>query len=138
MIATKVREPMVYVVGEVNRPQPVPLRLAGTAAQAIAYAGDIKPSGTKDSIALIRLNREGRLHAFILPLKVEGQPAPYMALQAAALEADDILLVPETNIAQVDRWISNYINQPLQGVNSILSPTLNYLLIEDFIDDDND
>jgi polysaccharide export outer membrane protein len=136
VIGITLREPMVYVLGEVPNPRPVPLRQASTAFQAIAHAGGLKHTGVSNAIALIRLDDEGHLNAYKIAVDLEGQPAPYMALQATVLHSDDIILVPESDIAQFDRWISDYINQPLLGVNSVLAPVANYLLVQELMDDD--
>lgn len=137
VIGTSLREPMVYVLGEVPNPRPIPLREASTAFQAIAYAGGLKHTGVSNAVALIRLDDQGHLHAYKIAVNLEGQPAPYMALQATILHSDDIILVPESDITQFGRWINEYINQPLQGVNSVLAPVANFLLIKELIDDDS-
>lgn len=137
VIGTNLREPMVYVLGEVPSPKPVPFRLATTAAQAIAYAGGLKHSATKRAVALIRLTDEGRLRAYKIPVDVRGQPAPYMALHATLLQPDDLILVPETPIAQFDRWVNDYVNQPLQGINAVLAPITNFVLIRELMASDN-
>jgi len=137
VIGTNLREPMVYVLGEVPSPKPVPLRLATTAAQAIAYAGGLKHTATKRAVALIRLTDEGRLRAYKIPVNVRGQPAPYMALHATLLQPDDLILVPETPIAQFDRWVNDYVNQPLQGINAVLAPITNFVLIRELMASDN-
>ena len=136
VIGIGLREPMVYVLGEVASPQPVPLRRAWTAAQAIAYAGGFKHTGRRTTVALIRLTDQGHLQAHKIPVKARGQPSSLVALQMTALEPDDIVFVPETYIAQFDQWISQYINQPLQGVNSLLTPVATFMLIEELGKDD--
>ncbi|NLF30221.1 MAG: hypothetical protein GX591_04945 [Planctomycetes bacterium] len=137
VVATKVREPMVFVVGEVATPQPVPYRMARTAAQAVSYAGGLTPSAAREAVVIIRLGETGSLRACQVRWQAGGQPAPYMALQATALQPDDIVVVPETYIAQFDRWVSEYVNQPLQGVSSVLNPIANWLLIEELIEDND-
>lgn len=134
VIGTFLRQPQVYVVGEVATPRAVPLRDARSAAQAIALAGGFRDTGEQREIGLIRLAESGRLRAYLIPVDYEGQPAPYMALQATPLQADDIIIVPERDISQVGRWIDDYINKPLSGVNSVLGPVTNSFLISDIID----
>ncbi len=130
VIGVRLREPMVYVYGEVPNPRPVPLRLVTTAAQAIAYAGGLKHTGKNTAIALIRLTDEGHLRAYKIPVNSIRRSVPYMALQATVLQPDDILFVPESDIARFDRWVSEYINQPLQGANSVLTPITNFYVIK--------
>jgi protein involved in polysaccharide export with SLBB domain len=127
--AVALRDAMVYVIGEVVAPKPVPLNQAQTAMQALTWAGGFKPSAEKSAVALIRLTPEGHLRAYKIPVKIEGQPGPFLALAAIPLQADDILLVPQSGIAQFDQIVSEWVNQPLQGVNSFIAPIANYYLI---------
>lgn len=124
VIATSTRPPMVYVLGEVAQQKPVELRLATTAAQAIAMCGGFQKSAAVEAVAIIRLMDDGRLRAIKIPVELDGQPAPYLALANVRLRADDLLFVPEKGVAQIDRWINNWINVPLSGVNSVISSTV--------------
>jgi polysaccharide export outer membrane protein len=137
VIATTVREPVVYVVGQVLNPTPVAHRSAATAAQAIAHAGGFTRNAAKEAVALIRLTDEGRLRAYVIPVQVQGQPGPYLALQATPLEPDDLLFVPQNDISQIGDWVDDYINRPLSGVNTLLAPVANFLLIKELIEDDD-
>lgn len=124
VIATSMRPPMVYVLGEVAQQKPVELRLATTAAQAIAMCGGFQKSAATEAVAIVRLMEDGRLRAIKIPVELEGQAAPYMALANVRLQPDDMIFVPEKGIAQIDRWINNWVNVPLSGVNSVISSTL--------------
>lgn len=135
VVGMSVREPEVYVIGEVAQPRPVPLRQATTAMHAVAYAGGFLKSANRDAIAVIRLTEDGKLQAVKVPLTLKGQPAPYMALQTTLLQADDVIFIPERNITQIDRKIDEFVNQPLNGVNSVLAPVANFLLIRELIQD---
>lgn len=136
VIALTVREPYVYVVGEVARPGPVPFRQARTAMQAVAFSGGLSLTAAPRAVGLIRLNEEGKLGAYTIPVAASGQPGPYLALQSTLLKPDDVVYVPASGIAQVNRAIREFVTEPLQGVNSILAPVANYLLIEELIEDD--
>lgn len=120
VIATLVREPMVYVFGEVASPAAISYRNVRTVAQAIALAGGFKYSAEQRSVAVIRLTEEGRLRAYQITTDMEGQPAPFMAMHAMMLQPDDLIVVPESGRSQTNRWINDYINQPLSGFNSLL------------------
>jgi polysaccharide export outer membrane protein len=137
VMARQLREPMVYVFGEVQAPKPVPLAQARTLAQAISFTGGLKSSANREALAVIRLNDQGHLQAFKIPVAVKGQPGAYMAMQAVMLQPDDIILVPESGIAQFDRFVMDYVNQPLQGVNAVLAPVANFLLIRELVDNNN-
>lgn len=135
VIVMNAREPMVYVFGEVGRPGPVSLRQARTAAQALAHSGGITRAAATGSVAVIRLNPEGKLVANVIDKPQSGQPAFYMALQSVLLEPDDLLIVPENNRSQFVRFISDYINAPLSGVNSLFAPYFQYRLIDEVQED---
>jgi len=128
-----VRPAMVYVMGEVGRPGPVPVRDAATAAQAVAYAGGMTHSAARNSIALVRLNDDGRISAYKICEDGqdghEGQPYYYMAMQNTLLQADDIIIVPEGYQTQFQRFVSDWINTPLNGLNSILNPYFQFKII---------
>ena len=126
---TSGRQPTVFVVGEIARPGPVALRDARTAAEAVANAGGFTRGASQRSIAVIRLTDEGRIRAYRVDNTVDGQPGPYMGLQAMALQADDLVLVPENRRSQFGRFVDDYINKPLSGAMSILTPYVQLILI---------
>ena len=130
ILSVDLRQPQVYVIGDVNRPAPVPLRQAGTAAQAIAAAGGFPRSAKSRRIALIRLNAEGYLVATPLEVTGRGQPSSWLALQATVLQPDDIIFIPENNRSQFTRFVTDFINTPLSGVNSVFTTYTNYRLTE--------
>jgi len=116
IIPTKIRQPMIYVVGEVNRPVPIPFRDAPTAGQAIADAGGFARSAATHDVAIIRLGDDGYLRAIVVTTNDKGQPGPYMALRATLLEADDVVFVPESGRSQISRFLDDFVNRPLLGV----------------------
>lgn len=130
VIATSTRPAMIYVHGEVAAPQGIELRSARTAAQAVALAGGFTNDAALQYVTIIRLTPDGHLRAITPTLAAEEQPDPYMLLQMVHLEADDIVLVPESDIAQFNRWIDVYLNRPLSGVNTVMGTYLNFRLIE--------
>jgi len=138
VIATSVREPFVYVVGEVPQPQPVPYRSARTVMQAIAFSGGLPPAAKSSAVAIIRINDEGRLGVHSIPVEAKGQPAPYLTLQATLLQPDDVVFVPARGIEQFNRAIDDFVNRPLTGVNSVLAPIANFLLIQELVEEDED
>ena len=130
VVATATRQPMVFVFGQVGAPKPVPLRDARTAAQALSYAGDFTQRAEPKEVALIRLSEEGRLRAYTITDNTEGQPAPYVALHGVALQADDLIVVPESGRSEFVRFVTDFVNTPLSGVNSVLTPYFQFKLIE--------
>lgn len=129
VVVTNTRQPTVFVMGEVNRPGPLALRDAATAAQAVAYAGGLKYTANRQAVAVVRLTPDGLLRAYkIMPSS--GQVEPYLMLQSMVLQPDDLILVPESPIALFDRFMNEFINQPLIGANAVLSTFVNYRLVE--------
>jgi polysaccharide biosynthesis/export protein len=126
VIPVTVRQPTVYVLGEVRSPGAFPLRTAVTAAQAIAVAGGSLRSSAESFVTIIRLSADGYLEA--IPLQSESyfsQPGPFMALAAVPLKSDDIVFVPESGRSQVMRV--------LQDVLVPFQIYLNYKLIQSII-----
>lgn len=122
VVAQSVRQPVVFVMGEVGAPTPVPLRDAPTAAQALARAGGLRHTADQKKIAIIRLEDDGVIRARVIEPRVSGQPAAYMALAAEMLQADDIIFVPENDVAQFGRMVDELVNKPLSGINSAFTP----------------
>lgn len=130
VIAAQVRQPMVYVQGEVNAPAAVSLRTAPTAMQAIASAGGFRRSAANRDVAIIRLNDDGYLRAIRINAAIHGQPGPYMGLESALLQPDDVIFVPESGRSQFIRLVDDFVNHPVQGINSLVGTYLNFKLIQ--------
>jgi polysaccharide export outer membrane protein len=130
VIATKVREPVVYVIGEVKNPAVLALRDAPTAMQAIALAGGLSRSAARNDVAVIRVGEDGYIRAHVAGVKAGGQPGPYMALATLPLQADDFVFVPEGGRSQVARFINEMIVQPLQPINLGLAIAANVRIVQ--------
>jgi protein involved in polysaccharide export with SLBB domain len=115
VVPTLVRQPMVYVMGDVGNPASVPLRNAATALQALAAAGGVRKSGGEADVTVIRLMEDGHLRAFAIQGATDGQPAPFLTLAATPLQADDIVFVPENGRSQVSRFLDDIVLKPLQA-----------------------
>ncbi len=116
------RQASVYVLGDVTRPGPVPIRDAHTVADALANAGGPLRSGSMDNVAVVRLDEDGYLTGTIIPRAKYGETAFYMALAAVPLKTGDMVIVPESGRSQFVRFISDFVNTPLTGVSQILQP----------------
>ncbi len=134
VIVTNPHESVVFVVGEVAVPNVVPVREARTAAQAIAKVGGMKRTAAMDQVAIIRLEEDGHIHARVVENHDEGQPAFYMALQSFMLQADDLILVPESKRSQFVRLVEDFINTPAGGINQLLTPYFQFTLISEIAD----
>lgn len=131
IILTNPLDPMVYVYGEVGIVKPVPLREARTMAQAIAYSGGVTRNAALSDVALIRLDTDGFLKMHLLEDPADGPAGPYAAFQNTALQADDLIVVPENKRSKGSRIIQDFITQPLGAVNLILTPYFQFELIRD-------
>jgi polysaccharide export outer membrane protein len=114
VIPTQVRQPQVFVLGDVKNPQPVPYRNAQTALQAIGMAGGFQRSGAEADVTIIRLSRDGHLEAIPINVEATGQPGPYLAFAVTALQPDDVIFVPEHGRAQMVRFFDEIILRPAQ------------------------
>jgi polysaccharide export outer membrane protein len=123
VIPVNMRQPTVYVLGDVRTPGAFPLRNAVTAAQAIAMAGGGLRSATADDATLIRLSPEGYLEAMplqaVAPANLSGT---LLTLASTPLKPDDIVFIPESGRSQVMRVLSDLL-VPLQIY-------LNYRILE--------
>ncbi|MEM7363054.1 MAG: polysaccharide biosynthesis/export family protein [Pseudomonadota bacterium] len=126
-----VQEPMIYVLGEVGQVTAVPLRNAPTIAAALAEVGGPTKTGTIRHLAIIRIEPDGYLRAIPLDPESRGQPGHYMAMYTTRLRAEDIVFIPESSRSQFVRAIQDFVTAPLTGFNQILSPYLQFELIEE-------
>jgi polysaccharide export outer membrane protein len=108
VLPTTVRQPTVYVLGDVRNPGGYPIRTSVTAAQAVAAAGGVLRSGGESDIALIRMSEDGYLEAIPVGGRISvSQVGPYMSLAATPVRPDDILFVPETGRSQIFRALTD-------------------------------
>jgi polysaccharide export outer membrane protein len=97
----------VYVGGEVNRPSALPLIGEMTAQTAILDAGGTKRSGSTSKVILIRKGESGDAIRQIVDLNAQDSKAA----ANLKLRPFDVIIVPETKIAKVDRWVDEYLRQ---------------------------
>jgi protein involved in polysaccharide export with SLBB domain len=114
VIPVAVRQPTVYVLGEVRAPGAFPIRTAPNAAQAIALAGGALRTSAENDATIIRLSDDGYLEAIpIVTNSAFSQAGPYLGLAATQLRADDIVFLPESGRSQINRVLSDLL-VPLQ------------------------
>lgn len=112
----------VYVVGEVLRPGVINLPGPMTVYDAISEAGGIKPTGNRKSAVLLRKGPDGQPEGRRLALFNDG------VLTADALTIlgpFDVVMVPESKIARLDRWVDQTLRQ---SVPFMMSTGFNYLI----------
>lgn len=108
VIPLAVRQPSVYVLGDVRNPGTYPIRNAVTAAQALSLAGGVLRSGSENSSSIIRLSEDGFIEAISLgDTSQRNQTDRYMSLAAMPLKPDDVIFVPETGRSQITRLLSD-------------------------------
>lgn len=114
VIPILVRQPVVYVLGDVKTPTTVPYRGAQTAMQAIGMAGGFLRSGSEQDVTIIRLSKDGFLKAIPIDVTARGQPGAYLAFAMTQLEPDDVVFVPEHGRSQVVRFLDDIVLRPTQ------------------------
>lgn len=123
-------EPSVFILGEIGGPKSIPARQVKTAAQALALAGIPTRFAVLENVSVIRLNKDGYLEAHIVKANEHSsQPEILMALQNMPLQANDLILVPESNRGQVVTALTD-VNSILAPVNSVLSPYFTFRLLK--------
>lgn len=125
VIPMQVRQPTVYVLGDVKMPGAQLLRNAVSVTQALALAGGTLRSGDAWDVAIIRLSGDGYLEAIPMIAPAGAQVVPFMHMAAVPLLPDDIIFVPESGRSQVLRVLSDLL-VPFQIY-------LNYKLIESIV-----
>lgn len=98
----------VYVSGEVERPGVVVLPGDMTLLAAIGEAGGVRRTGTTKNVVLIRKGLDNLPHARKVALMRGGKPSAEAAL---LLRPYDMILVPESGVARLDRWVDQYLRK---------------------------
>jgi polysaccharide biosynthesis/export protein len=111
----------VFVTGEVQRPGTISLPGSMSLMAAIEDAGGIKLTGNHDKVVLISKGPDGNPAMREVLLRIKGKPTPD---SYAELRPWDVILVPESRITRMDRWVDQWIKQ-LSPAN--MSASFNYL-----------
>lgn len=101
----------IYVGGEVKLPGAIPLRRSMDPLQAITGAGGLLDTARSDDVVLIRPGPDGK--PILRSLNIDDLIHKGDATQAVALQPNDTIFVPKSDIANVDLWISQHIDQVL-------------------------
>jgi polysaccharide biosynthesis/export protein len=107
----------VYVAGEVNRPGVVPVPGKMSVLDAVMEAGGTRHTGNTSSVILIRRSDEGKPVVQKISLKnINNEPSQASLM---LLQPYDVILVPETKIAHMDRWVDQHIRELIPvGMNA--------------------
>lgn len=98
----------VFVTGEVLRPGVINVPGPMTVYDAISEAGGVKHTGTTKSVVLFRKGPGGEPVEHKFALYEKGHLTEDANIQ---LSPFDVVFVPESKIAQVDRWVDQHIRQ---------------------------
>jgi protein involved in polysaccharide export with SLBB domain len=98
----------VFVTGEVVRPGAIALPGNMTVYEALSEAGGIKNTGDRNLVVLIRKGADGKPEGRKLLLSKKGE---LTADAGQRLSPFDVVVVPESKIARVDRWVDQHIRQ---------------------------
>ena len=96
----------IFVGGEVGAPGPVPIVGPLRALEAILQVGGFRPSARLDSVILMRNDGNNRPLIQKLNFKETLKSGNDLLLQPY-----DVLFVPESRIAKVDKFVDNFIRQ---------------------------
>jgi protein involved in polysaccharide export with SLBB domain len=111
------------ILGEVKKPGMYPLYEPRHPLYAIAMAGGELETANLSKIILLKRTPDRGLRQYKLDLKAK-HVARARGASPALLEPEDILLVPKTGIANVNKWVQQYIRK-LLPVSTSASATYN-------------
>lgn len=109
----------VFVGGEVKEPGARDLVGPTTVLQAVMLSGGFKDTARTNEVVIIRRDDQGK--AILIGLDAEAAMRGADPSQDIYVKPYDIVLVPRSNIADVDLWITQYIGIPFSvGSNFLL------------------
>jgi len=120
-IAVNVRtyaEQRVFVDGEVMGSRFVELKGITTVMTAIAQAGGLRETARLSNVIVIRKDFDGKPAGTSLDLRSVIDGTDFS--QDIRLMPLDIVYVPKSNIARVDKFVDEYINKLIPGLGSPL------------------
>ena len=99
----------VYVDGEIVRPGQYPWSRQITAMQAVARAGGFRDTADGEFVLVLRRRSDGAQEVHRIAL--EGSDDESAQHGDLFLVPYDLVLVPESGVADVNRWVDQYIRQ---------------------------
>jgi protein involved in polysaccharide export with SLBB domain len=115
----------IYVGGEVNRQREMVLPSGMTVLQAVFQAGGFKESASPENTILIRQGLSNKP----VPVRIDLKKAMYGQGDGAgvALRPNDILYIPKSRIAEVNKFVKQYIEDLIlfRGFNAGVSYQIN-------------
>jgi polysaccharide export outer membrane protein len=107
VVVTDVAGSRVFVGGEVSKPTMELLTCPTTVLQAVAMAGGFLPTARTNEVIVLRHGANKK--PFQISLNVEKAMKGVDLSQDIYLEPYDMVIVPRSNIADVDLWMDQYI-----------------------------
>ncbi|WP_343859080.1 polysaccharide biosynthesis/export family protein [Aliiglaciecola litoralis] len=107
--------PVVYVIGEVTRPGPVPYTMPYSPLMAVASAGGLIPTAESSDVRLFRRQADNTYLNWSIDLAARLDKGESASDQFELLPSD-IIYVPKTGIAEANQFVEQYIRKmiPLQ------------------------
>ncbi|MBI1920750.1 MAG: polysaccharide biosynthesis/export family protein [Geobacter sp.] len=99
----------IYVDGEVNNPGMLSIVGPTTVRQAISQAGGLKDTASLDEVIVIRRIADNKLTPIVLNLENTMESA-YLD-QDIGLLPFDIVHIPKSHIANLNKWVDQYIRK---------------------------
>lgn len=109
----------IFVGGQVGRPEMELLTGPTTVLQAIEMAGGFLPTARTDEVVVLRRGANNRPFQIALNVKKAMQGADLS--QDIYLQPYDMVIVPRSNIADVDLWVDQYIGRTVGVLSSQFS-----------------
>jgi protein involved in polysaccharide export with SLBB domain len=103
----------VFVGGEVGQPGAKDIIGPTTVIQAVALAGGFKDTARTDEVIVMRRDEENK--PFLIALDIKKAMKGIDLNQDIYVQPYDMVLVPKSNIADVDLWVNQYINSNISG-----------------------
>jgi protein involved in polysaccharide export with SLBB domain len=99
----------VYVDGQIQRPGGYPWSRQITATQAVARAGGLRETAEDEYLLVLRRRADGAQEVHRIQLGGEGEEQGQNA--DLYLAPYDLVLVPSSDVADVNKWVDQYIRQ---------------------------
>lgn len=101
----------VFVGGEVSKPEVVMLVGPTTVLQAVAMAGGFKDTARTNEVVVLRRGEDNK--PFTIALNLKEAMKGVDLTQNIYLQPYDTVIVPRSNIANVDLWVQQYIGRTI-------------------------
>jgi polysaccharide biosynthesis/export protein len=114
----------ILVDGEVAGPRLIDFVMPTTVMRAIAQAGGLRETARMSNVIVIRKDSDGKPAGTMVDLRkvIDGTDFG----QDISLMPYDIVYVPKSNIARVDKFVDEYVNRVIPGLGSLNPYTYMY------------